>query len=547
MGWKDWFRGAQPLPAPAPTFNLPLREVSALPRPLWAEIQAKLSATEAITDSLPDFYAFLLLVNRRQVRVERQNEILHGFETWLAPAVTQIYQQHLQVIEHPERLEARREQLRLVIRVVNELSLLAQQLLLAHWALLRQPTPSLPPLIAFYGLRALELLRLEQRLCALRYQKLAAEQWLASNQIYFALRQLGLQETPLAPLVALGGAPTPTVTLTALYTSLQFFGLLDATTWPLSDVAVPDGYLHALDKPLQWQEDSGQTLVQRQVLVYADLNGPPRFQRLPVAKQGLILELGGLFEVLERHQQILQRQLLVGETAQPTPAPLQHLPLSGRLAVVERILYRLQPHRRLYERQPRQNVFLRLGAAGLQHCPSYLKQMQTRRPVSLPPGEPPPLDAWHLLDESLSGLRVTVHEYPGMPHLHIGQCLLFERLSGCFETIGYVQRLHRLEEHALELALVKLGQQPQPVELQDPTRLDEVRWPGLLALSPQGEWVVALAPDLGLRVGAPLWLWREDGEKQVSRLGEQRLQSHDIALYVLKVQLLQAQQEVPGV
>ncbi len=546
MGWKEWFRGTSPLPVPAPVFNLPPQEAGALPRNLWTDLQARLAASEPLETQLPECYAFLLLVNRRTVRVERQNEILHGLERWLAATVTQVYQQHLQVLEQPEHLEARREQLRLTIRVVDELGLLVQRLLQEHWQLLHQPPPSLNQLLATYGLRVLELLRAMQRLCALRYQKLLPEQWVAANQVYFGLRQLNLHETALPPLLTLAGDEDRTVTPAGLYTSLQFFGLLDATTWPLSDVMVPDAYLRNLPQSPIWQADTGQVLEARQVISYADLNGPPRFQRLPVSKQGLILGLGELFTLLEQHQHQLQRQLLVGEAAQPTPAPLQHLPLSARLALVDRMLYRLQPHRRMYERQPRQNVFLRLGAAGFRHCPEYLRQMQGRPPANWPAGEPPPLEAWHLLDESLSGLRVTVHDYPGLPHLAIGQCLLFERLSGCFETIGYVQRLHRLEEHALELALVKLGQQPQAVALQDPTRLDELRWPGLLALSPQGEWVVALAPDLGLRVGTPLWLWREDGEKQMSRLGEQRLQSQDLALYVLKVQPLPPVMPIPA-
>jgi hypothetical protein len=487
---------------------------------------------------LSEVHAFLLLFNRRRVVVDQQVAVASALGRWFGLAVGKLYREHSQAISPLEQIDERRDQLRIAIRVADELLLACQHLLLAHWAQLSRPTPALYQSVAMDALRVMEVLRIMQRLSALHYQKLAQEHWTAANQLFFSLHGLQLSTVPLPALSCPGLVlcQEKRVTLEQVYLSVQFFGLLDATTWSLHDVDIPDAYLCALNPPLSLQVDGGSELAARQVIFYPELNSPPRFQRLPIAKRGLVLDLSVVFTLLEQHQQMLQRQLLVGDALQATPVPLVGLSLNGRLTVVDRMLYRLQPHRRMYERQPRQNVFLRLGHAGFNGCSAYLRQMVARPPGKMPAaGEPAPLDAWHLLDESLTGLRVTVREYPAMPPLVVGLCVLFERLNGCFETVGYIQRLHRLGEHAFELAIVKLGQQPQPVELQDPTRLDGQRWPGVLVLSPQGAWVLALPPGLGLQPGAPLWLWRDDGEKQMSRLGEQRLHNEDLVTYILHV------------
>lgn len=103
-----------------------------------------------------------------------------------------------------------------------------------------------------HGARSLELIRLEQRLRALRYQKLPKISWQHCNQIFFSLAHHNAvdEDYELIGLIGIrknsdklrkGGVPKSSIR--RLYLSIQLFGLLDVTTWPTRMFHIPDGYL----------------------------------------------------------------------------------------------------------------------------------------------------------------------------------------------------------------------------------------------------------------------------------------------------------------
>lgn len=139
----------------------------------------------------------------------------------------------------------------------------------------------------------LELILMEQRLRALRYQKLPATAWLDCNRIFFGIRQcedvhevrnalrcLQVQldrkhNSELGP----SRRPGQTVSIHQLFMSIQLYGLMDTNTISTKRMHIVDALLQKALPKLAAETDSGEKLMTGQVIVYGNQDRPPYFER----------------------------------------------------------------------------------------------------------------------------------------------------------------------------------------------------------------------------------------------------------------------------
>jgi hypothetical protein len=83
--------------------------------------------------------------------------------------------------------------------------------------------------------RVLELARLQQRVCGLRYQALRDSEWLAVNNIFHAVRDAGKADTRHIVLehFALPEDPPKTQSIEGVFLSIQLVARLDLLRWPV--------------------------------------------------------------------------------------------------------------------------------------------------------------------------------------------------------------------------------------------------------------------------------------------------------------------------
>lgn len=123
----------------------------------------------------------------------------------------------------------------------------------------------------------LELLHLQQRLRALRYQPLAGSAWQVANIVFCVLSRAGQLDAPIAAitddrlLVDAVGSTRPT----QLYTAIQAFGLFDALSWGKRQQRFLDTYCAALPDALEISYAPRQIAGRAIRFSHAYQNGPP--------------------------------------------------------------------------------------------------------------------------------------------------------------------------------------------------------------------------------------------------------------------------------
>ncbi|HKK06481.1 MAG TPA: hypothetical protein VKA50_11610 [Gammaproteobacteria bacterium] len=403
------------------------------------------------------------------------------------------------------------------------------------------------------GFRLLEVLRLEQRVRALRYQKLPAKSWRDVNQAYVSLltRRLIDEELELTGTLGIaapdseGGKQVRTTSPRQLYVSIQLFGLLDPMTWPRDLMHMPDAYFSLLKTHIHVRAlPRGSPLAEGCVVIYADSDAPPSFQqRKETTAPALFIDLLPLQVRLAQDRKSVTDLKQIG-ALEPArlPKPLAAISEADVLPVLDAMQKGFQARER---RHVRRSVY---GGTQLRLYMGYRETyrllldyangassdvMRRREFVDALAGQSAMLAEdqaahlsrqWSIMDESDGGLRVSTDESDFTQDVQVGMlvalCAFQEANSD--PELGYIARLHRPREGQLDLGVVRLSRHAEAAVVQDNQgQKAQTGRPAILIRDIEGDaWRLILSSRDAFGKGAPLLLTRGDSQHIPLRLGE---------------------------
>ena len=241
------------------------------------------------TELLREIDRYLQRVNTERISsAKRLGWTEHALQ-YACPAIRKIYSEHYKSEALPESHD-RREGLVAAIAVCGQLAAAYKRQLNEDFALPDVRFARLRSRIHTHALRVFELIRMEQRLRAMRYQKLPERQWQDCNQLFFVIAQCADVEEMRPALnclqVLLDGpgseaerrAPINT-SLNLMYLSIQLNGLFDVNSLSCQKLHVVDAQVAGVINSITIIPDHGKSLGRGKLLVYFGQNGPALFKR----------------------------------------------------------------------------------------------------------------------------------------------------------------------------------------------------------------------------------------------------------------------------
>lgn len=238
---------------------------------------------------LRDIDRYLQRVNSEQLSDTKRLAWVEYALQYACPAIRKIYSEYYKSEALPESHD-RREGIVAAINVCGQLANGYKRQLNHDFGLSDNRYRRVRARVRAHALRILELIRMEQRLCAMRYQKLPEKSWRDCNQIYFAISQCEDTEEPAQALNCLqvfldtqendAARRAPSITsLNLVYLSIQLNGLFDSNTIACQKLHVVDAQVARVLDVITVIPDHGKELGRGKLLIYQNQDGPAFFQR----------------------------------------------------------------------------------------------------------------------------------------------------------------------------------------------------------------------------------------------------------------------------
>ena len=232
---------------------------------------------------------YLQRVNTERISANKRMEWVEYTMQYACPAIRKIYSEYYKTEALPEPHD-RREGLVIAINVCGQLATGYKRQLNIDFALSDARYVRVRERVRRHALRVLELVRMEQRLCAMRYQKLPAKKWRDCNRIFFAMSQCEDMDAQYQALNCLQvlldrksndverRAPTM-VSMNIVFLSIQMNGLLDSNTISSQKLHVVDAHVASVVESITIIPDHGKELTRGKILIYSDQDCPAYFKR----------------------------------------------------------------------------------------------------------------------------------------------------------------------------------------------------------------------------------------------------------------------------
>ena len=351
--------------------------------------------------------SMLSLLNHTILKPEKRLELVEAMLLKVYPLFVAMYDQY-QAQQHslPEN-RMRRTILTAAATAASLFGVAYKQVFVAMYTLMTSDKKTCRDNLSLSGFRILELGRIEQRLKALRYEKLTAQGWLDINKVFFILHEHELVDVDL-PLAGRLGLPVDSKqngnlhsSVRKLFFSLHVFGLFEVTTWPMRFFNVPDAYLLYLDYPFKVLPDRGKPLLPGWMLVAAKQDGHAQLSRRQnYDGMALLIEYSGLYnKLVDEHEQASRLQFLGEDSSERLSLPLQALNEAERIPVLELMIFNLRYRERHQKRHfvgKKESFRVGFGYRASQHVlenKDKKKQSQMMR--------------WRLVNFSTGGLLLT--------------------------------------------------------------------------------------------------------------------------------------------
>lgn len=232
---------------------------------------------------------YLRRINNERIADSKRLQWVESVMQYACPAIRKIYSEYYKTEALPEPHD-RREGLVAAINVCGQLGVAYKRQLNLDFALSDARYVRVRERVRQHALRVLELIRMEQRLRAIRYQKLPARAWRDCNRIFFAVSQCEDMDAQYPALDclqlaldrkanALERRAPSVVSMNIVYLSIQINGLLDSNTISSQKLHVVDAQIARVVDSITIIPDHGKALARGKILIYFGQDCPAYFKR----------------------------------------------------------------------------------------------------------------------------------------------------------------------------------------------------------------------------------------------------------------------------
>lgn len=505
-------------------------------------------------------------LNRLLLKQKQRKELADLLASYIYPTILLWYKKYQnQENSLPESSE-RRNALIASIDAIQQLSIAYKLLFREYYSADMAAYKKSKRLCYQYGARSLELIRLEQRVRALRYQKLPKVSWQHCNQIFFSLIHHDDvdEDYELIGLIGIrkksddlrkGGVPFSTVR--KLYLSIQLFGLLDVTTWPTRMFHVPDAYLDQLKgEGLKVISDDDNRLMPGFLLTYYKNDKPPLFERQDnIPSPILRMDYTYLYNTLVRdHKEIGKQQFIEQFDESKFSRPLAEIKEVDRVPVLELMIMGLTSRER---RQKRHASFddsslsvyfgfhdvnkllidiISPDQARVQESRKFIDTLAKSSALLAEEEKHHMAASWSITNFSAGGLLINTEETDFSNPIQIDMLMAFTMPDNKEQPIlGFVRRLNRPNSKLVEIAVVRLSNYAETAGVQAQDELDSsTANASILIKDVRGEWNLIVKTSMHYLKGEPLKLIRANGTRLPVRLGDPVYTKKDFKVFELR-------------
>ena len=505
-------------------------------------------------------------INRVLYKPKQRKEFADLIASYIYQVVLLWYDKYQKEENSLPESNERRKALIASIDAVHQLSISYKLLFREYYSADAKEYKKNSKLVYQFGARSLELIRLEQRLRALRYQKLPKVSWQHCNQIFFSLVHYNQvdDDYKLIGLIAvrktadkLRKGSVPDSSVRKLFLSTQLFGLLDVTTWPTRMFHIPDCYLDLLaGEGLKIFADDGEKLKPGFLLTHYKSEVPPVFKRSDnMPSLSIQFDYTQLYNILVKdHKEIGKQQFLDDFDESKISLPLVEMREVDRVPAVELMIMGLTSRERRQKRHTSfddSNLSVYFGFKEVNRllkdlaAPDQQRVRASREFIdTLAMSSALIADekkshmaaSWSISNFSAGGLLIHTEETDFSNPIQIDMLMAFTMPDNKKHPIlGFVRRLNRPTSKQVEIAVVRLSNYAETAGVQSQGEMDSSTAKAVILIKDvRGEWNLIIKTNMHYSKGEPLKLIRANGTHLPVRLGEAVYTKKDFKVFQLR-------------
>ena len=516
---------------------------------------------------------FLHELNRTFVGIGKRYSITEQCLEYAAPHIRGIYFEHQKGKALPEN-HIKREAVTAAVKCVKELSYSYKRVIKNDFGLSGKELKAAKKRLGQSLFSALEMIHAEQRLKALRYQKLGKLTWRDCNNLYVVVCKADdLRHKYYKPALYLNssrGLPTDSAvkslraTTEEIYLLIQLFGFIDPNSLSLQQSVIVENYLKQVLPELQVQPFDAEHLVLQHIVIYRSQERPPALNeenvdsvpamcidikplasRLKQDYKRLLPQLSGARNDFEKHH----------ETADAVNTKaVNSLEDIERLLALQNMLNKLREAQRAdtrkYSQEP-QYLYIysgftagfrmlnanRLSITDHRRLQNQLNITLAQRSATLADGaQEDTLTHWEVINESASGLLLRTKETQYIRNLFVGQLIVYAKSKDTLSNpaCGWVVRIARDNHAHVEISLKILALQIESVVVQtDFLRKNAMGMPGIMILDAGEELQLLMHQSHRLLADSQVFIQR-GGKDYGYTVGELALFQREFVVYRLR-------------
>ncbi len=399
------------------------------------------------------------------------------------------------------------------------------------------------------AVRIMELTLWLQRLLALRFQKLSAQEWKDFNALFFIYEATfdASKHIALTPELALFTASgilseaNSSRSVFSLFVSVQIFGSLDITSWPSNSNQTVEQYLHKYEGLIDISIGEPEEAFQKFIISYADLDQAPVFSELN-NERCCYINLTRLDAQIEQDIEEIHKKLFIGDEEKKRMQPQTKVAeLSDNQGLLSLLRKMLSESKRGCERQTLYGSRSVDLYSGFSECYRLLFEMEFDRGTNgadsgfhdaaarhsslLVDNPTDELECqWLIVNESETGILMRTNETRYMHAIEVGEVVALRNHEDSTQAdlqIGYITRLDRSADGQLDVALVKMSVLAEAVGILEPGHGHSIKdqLSGILIQDLNQIWQIILPRGVSFVQGSPVIIKRKSDNLPV-RLGE---------------------------
>jgi hypothetical protein len=473
---------------------------------VWTQLDA--IAAEPV-HLLVELNHFLHELNRTHISGDKRYNITTKCLDYASPAIRHVFLEHQKGKALPEN-QSKREALTAAVKSVKEFASSYKRIIKNQYKIGDKEFKSPSRRLRKCMVTVLEMIHAEQRLKALRYQKLSKESWRDCNNIFFILHTIGDTNKPFKPLGLNVSRSSPGESMAkslkanaeGLYVLIQLFGLVDPNSLSLQQAVIVENYLKQYLPLLHFQalneeheEHEARLPVNRVVTAYGRVGPPLLREDTDISGHIMVMDVKPLATGLQRDYERLLAQLNGAKNdidpeydgEKPTnTAAINCFEGIEQLLALHATLKKLRETARTDTRKymdESQEVYVYNGFTAGFHMLNTTKAdlnapnpMQNQLNIDLAQrsasladsAQADTLTQWEIINISANGMLVHTKETQYIKNLFIGQLMVFARSKAALAhpSCGWVVRICRDSDNNVEISLKILASQIESVVVQ---------------------------------------------------------------------------------